>query len=281
MTEIPEGLPLHVEVHGSDAGSGVTFVLLHGYGGSTFSWRTWWPTLARRGRTVLVDLKGFGASPKPDDPRYAPDDHAELVLGVIHQLGLRRVVLVGHSMGGGVALLVALRLLDEGEDRLAGLVLVAAAAYRQRLPPFVSLARRPRLSTALLRWLGAPFVAAQVLRTIVYDRSTITRAQVAGYARPLAEPGAHRALIRTALHIVPENLEAVTARYRDLEVPALVLWGRHDPVVPLHVGRRLAASLPQARMVVLERCAHLPAEEHPDASLRAVTAFLDQRLPTS
>jgi len=58
-------------------------------------------------------------------------------------------------------------------------------------------------------------------------------------------------------------------------VPALVLWGRQDPVVPLANGRRLAAALPCADLVVLDRCGHLPPEERPAASLRAVTSFLD------
>lgn len=270
-----------MEVHGEVGEDGDTFVFLHGYGGSLFSWRTWWPTLARRGRAVLVDLKGFGASPKPDDEAYSPADHAALVLRVIRRMDLRRVTLVGHSLGGGVALLAALRLRDEEPDRLAGLVLVAAAAYRQRLPPFVALARHSRLSRALLRRLGAPFVVAQVLRSIVYDASGITAAQIRGYAKPLTDPAAHHALIQTALRVVPGDLDEVTHRYPELDVPALVLWGRHDRVVPLRVGLRLAAALPRARLVILERCAHLPAEERPVESLRALLDFLDSRARSS
>lgn len=268
-------LPLHVEVHG-DPGSPRTFVLLHGYGGSLFSWREWVPALARRGRTVLVDLKGFGASPKPDDDAYAPGDQADLVHGIIRDMDLADITLMGHSLGGGVALLAALRILDEGVHALSGLVLVAAAAFPQRLPPFVALARHPRFSSAMMRALGARFVVRQVLRSMVYDPSDISREQVEGYAPPLESPAAHRALIRTALRIVPDDLDALSRRYGELDVPALLLWGRQDRVVPLVVGRRLAATLPRGELVVLERCGHLPAEERPVESLAAVTEFLEE-----
>ena len=108
-------------------------MLLHGYGGSAFSWRYWVPVLAESHEVWTVDLKGHGSAPAPADDRYTPHDHAELVYRLILQKDLRGVTLFGHSMGGGIALIVALRLLGEG--RLKRLVLIAGAAYSQRCPP--------------------------------------------------------------------------------------------------------------------------------------------------
>jgi pimeloyl-ACP methyl ester carboxylesterase len=270
-------LPLHVETHGLAAGEGVdTFVLVHGYGGSSFSWRHWLPALAARGHVVLVDLKGFGDSPRPDDGRYAPGDQAELLYRCILQRDLRRVTLVGHSLGGGVALLAALRLLDEHPQRLGRLVLVASAAYRQMMPPFVSLAHHQYVTRLLMRLLGPRRVVRWVLRTIVYDPTRISSAQVEGYARTLAIEGTTAVLIRSALQVVPEDLDEITARYRELNVPALLLWGREDRAVPLAVGERLAGDLPDATLVVLDACGHLPAEELPDESAAVLQAFLDR-----
>ena len=142
-----EGLPLNVTTLGLAPGPGVEiFVLLHGYGASSFSWRHWVPHLAARGHVLLVDLKGFGAAPRPDDGRYAPSDQAELVHRLLVQRELTAVTLVGHSLGGGVALITALRLIDESASRLRRLVIVAGAAYQQRLPPFMLLARFRRQS---------------------------------------------------------------------------------------------------------------------------------------
>lgn len=274
----PRGdLPLHVETTGLPPGAGVdTFLLIHGYGASTFSWRYWAPRLARRGHVVMVDLKGSGRAPKPDDGRYAPQHQAELVLRLIAERDLRALTLVGHSLGGGVALLTALGLRDEGQaDRLKRLVVVAGAAYDQRLPPFVKLADHPRASSFLLRLLGPGRVVRGVLYSIVHDRSTVTEEQVRGYAEPLGAPEAVRALIDTARQIRPESLESLTACYPQLDVPALLVWGRRDRVVPLWVGQRLAQDLPRARLHVLDACGHLPAEELPDESWAVLEDFLE------
>lgn len=275
-------LPLAVETHGVAPGPGVeTFLLLHGYGGSSFSWRYWTGALARRGHVVLVDLKGFGAAPKPDDDAYGPHEQSELVHRLVLQRDLRNLTVVGHSLGGGVALLLALRLSSEAPERLARLVVLAGAAYRQKLPPFVAMAGRPRIASLILRLLGARLLVKSVLKHIVYDPSRVTRAQVEGYAEPLAGPDARRALIRVGRAVIPDDIDDVVTRFPSITVPTLVLWGREDPVVPLWVGERLAATLPEARLEVLDECGHLPAEEKPEESLRAVERFLDETRPDS
>ena len=270
-------LPLHVETHGAPAGADVdTYVLIHGYGASAFTWRYWAGPLARRGHVVLVDLKGFGAAPKPDDGRYAPDDQTELVHRLLLQRDLRRVTLIGHSMGGGIALFLALRLLREQPARLHRLVVVSGAAYEQKLPPFVTFAQRPRLCTFAMRVLGTRRVIGTVLRQIVHDGECVTGSVVEGYAEPLDSAEAVRALIAAALRMVPADLEQKVARYPEIDVPTLLLWGRHDRVVPLSIGERLATELPRARLTVLEKCGHIPPEELPEESLTAVLRFLDE-----
>ena len=271
-------LPLHVEILGPDPDPGVdSIVLLHGYGGSSFSWRYWAPFLAKRAHVVLVDMKGFGSAPKPDDGQYGPRHQAELIYRLILQADLQRVTLIGHSLGGGVALGAALRLLDSEPGRLKRLILVASAAYKQRMPLFVALAKYRRLASTALRILGTQFVIRHVLKSIVFDPSEVSDNQVLGYAKPLSSPEAHRALIDTALAIVPPDLEKLTARFEELDVPTLVLWGRQDRVVPLWVGERLADKLPDAKLQVLENCGHMPAEELPRESWEALQTFLDQR----
>jgi pimeloyl-ACP methyl ester carboxylesterase len=269
-------LALHVETAGRDPGPSVeTFVLIHGYGASRFSWRHWTPALAHRGHVVLVDLKGFGAAHKPPDDLYSPNDQAELVVRMLRERDLGNLTLIGHSLGGAVSLLTAMSLADRGLEDPRRMVIVAGAAYEQPLPPFVWLAERPRLSAALMRLLGPRRVVRHVLRSVVHDPETIEASVVDGYATPLASDGSLRALIRTARQIVPQNLEEVVGRYPRLDIPTLLIWGRHDRVVPLWVGEKLAGELPRARLEILEACGHLPAEETPTESLAAVEAFLN------
>jgi pimeloyl-ACP methyl ester carboxylesterase len=182
---------------------------------------------------------------------------------------------MGHSLGGGVTLLTALELASRHPRRLARMVIVSGAAYDQRMPPFVRLADYPRLSGLAFRAVGADRVIRAVLGQIVHDPSGIDEAQVRGYATPLTTQDAVRCLIETARQIRPATLDAIIARYPTLDVPTLLLWGRGDAVVPLSVGERLARDLPEARLVVLERCGHLPAEELPRESWAALEEFLD------
>lgn len=285
---VPSDLPLYVtevvpdaETEGGvlDTESGArqaeTFLLVHGYAASSFTWHRWRGPLARRGRVIQVDLKGFGRAPKPDDGRYRPRDLVDLLIELIRELDLSRLTLVGHSLGGGLSLLTSLRLLDAGEPRLSRLGLVAAPAYRQKLPPFVTLSKAPGLSEGFARILGANVIVNQVLRTIVHDPGTITEEQIREYAVGLESEGGIRAAMDVGRSIVPEDLDQLAARYPEIELPTFLLWGDHDPVVPLWVGERLAQELPRAALTVLPACGHVPPEEKPDESLHAFESFLD------
>lgn len=263
---------LYVEEHGT----GEPLLLLHGFGGSGFTWRHWVPTLARTHHVHVADLKGFGRSPAPRDDRYSPHDHAAAVHELLDERALHGVTLVGHSLGGGVALLTALRLLDAGVlQRLRALVLIASAAFPQRLPRFIGMARLPPIPVSGLRRSPPRGLVRLVLRGIVHDKACVTRDMVDGYALPLAEPGARYALISTARRIVPPDVDRIVARYPELDLPAKLIWGAHDRVVPPWVGERLAATLPRADLAMLDECGHLPPDEAPHRSLKMVSEFLE------
>jgi pimeloyl-ACP methyl ester carboxylesterase len=271
MTHVEKSyqLPIHVETHGS----GRPILLIHGFAGSAFSWRYWVQDLARDHRVVLVDLKGHGSAPAPRDGRYSPADQADLVYRHLVHEDLSDVTLVGHSMGGAVTLLVALRGLDEGDARVSRMALVAGAAFPQPLPPFIKMARGP-LGRMVLRFLPKRGLVRRVLRSIVHDPAEVSESQVLGYSEPLRSRAHQIAILETAAQLVPEDSEAVTSRFPDLHLPTLLLWGEHDHVVPLWVGERLADVLPHATLQVLEDCGHLPAEEKPTESLEVFRGFL-------
>ncbi len=262
-------LPLHVEQYGDGPKQ---IMLLHGFGATSYTWRSWIGALAQERRVWSVELKGHGSAPAPPDDSYSLHDHADLVHRLILQKDLHQLTLVGHSMGGGIALLVALRLLEKG--RLERLLLVSSAAYPQRLPPFIGLAARGRLSEWGLRFIPKRLLIRTVLRSIVFDRNGVTDAQVAAYAEPLYSPAHRTALIKTAGGIIPPDFAELTTRFPEIDLPTLLLWGRHDWVVPLDVGERLVTALPRARLEVMEDCGHVPPEELPKESLEIVLKFL-------
>ena len=267
---------LHVARSGLPAGPDTeTFVLLHGFGASSFTWRYWLGALERRGHVVMVDLLGFGASPKPSTGPYDPVGQAGLVTEIVRALGDVPVTLVGHSFGGGVAILTALALQDLRRPARR-LVIVSGAAYRQRLPPFVHCARYPRTMDMAFRAIGARLIVRQVFRSVVFDSSTVTDDLVEGYAAPLEHPDALEAILACAAQIEPDNLDEITSRYPSLDVPTLLLWGRHDRVVPPSIGVKLERALPEARLHLFDRCGHVPQEELPEESLSLLKAFLER-----
>ena len=264
-------LPLDVE----QRGQGPPLVFLHGFGASRFTFRAWADDLAGANELHLIDLCGCGAAPPPADGRYGPVEQAEVVTRYLCESDLRGVTLIGHSLGGGVAMLAAHRLHELGQaDRLVGLVSVAGPAYAQAIPRYIALAQLPLLGALLLRAVGPDRVVRAVLRSIFFDADCVTGVQVEGYAAPMRNPGTRDAVIATARQIVPDRLDDLVAGFGDIGTPTLLLWGRHDHVIPLWVGKRLAHEMQRARLVVLERCGHAPPEECPQESLAAVRKFL-------
>ncbi len=122
-------------------GQGAPILCLHGLGANTFTWRHFIGPLAKDHKLILVDLKGFGRSAKPDDQRYSIHDHADAVYELILKNDWQKLTLIGNSYGGALALLLALRLEDHQPSRLSKLVLIDAGAHKEYLPGYVKLMR--------------------------------------------------------------------------------------------------------------------------------------------
>ena len=268
-------LPLHVTEIEMGSPSGATFLMLHGFGASSFTWRHWAPKLSKRGRVLCVDYKGFGAAPKPSSDSYELADQAKTVVQLVDQLGLGRVTLVGHSLGGGIALLVSKELCRRTERRLDCLVLVSSLAYGQRLSPFIPLSRNVRLSRFLVRILGPQRLVRWVLHSIVHDPGVITSEMVDAYALPLrTRPGVDAALA-TGRSILVSGTKHISDRISEIDVPTLLMWGANEKVIPHWVGERLAEELPDAKLVTIQQCGHIPPEEAPDQSFSILSRFLE------
>lgn len=262
--------PLHVV----SRGRGRPLVLVHGFGASRFTWREWTPELARDHRVLEVDLKGFGDAPAPARGSYSPVEQARHLRDLVLELDLDGAVLVGHSFGGAVALLAALELRDERPGSVAALVVVAGSCYPQDLPPFISLARVPLLGALVLELAPKRPLLGAVLRAMVHDPDVVTPEMAEGYARPYRRRATRRAVLRAARQLLSDDAEALVERYGQVDVPALLIWGREDGVVPLDNGERLARDLPRARLEVVEECGHMPMDERPACTLSLVRDFL-------
>lgn len=251
-------------------GQGPAVVLLHGFASSLKTWKDIVPRLAENHRVVALDLKGFGWTDRPEGD-YSPQAQARLVFALLDQLGIDRAAVVGHSWGASVALAMAL----ESPERIDRLVLYDAWAYAEQLPTFFIWARASGLGEMMFR-LFYEQRAEDRMAHAFHDPSHVTMELVDSVEEQLARPGTLAAALAA---VRGQHYEAVEPKYKTIEHPTLLLWGREDQVTPLWVGERLSRELPKATLLTYPGCGHFPMIEAKHASTRALVQFLAPEAP--
>jgi pimeloyl-ACP methyl ester carboxylesterase len=260
------------------------FVLLHGFGSQTMTWRHLQGALGDEATPALAfDRPAFGLTARPlagDWGRganpYAPETQVALTLALMDAYGLGRAVLIGHSAGGAIALEAALA----HPERIAGLVLVSPAVVRGGGAPAWS---RPLLHTPQMARVG-PLTMRQLagqpgedfLRSAYADPTRLDPTDVDAYRRATRVHDWDRAL----WELVKASREPRFAgRLEGLDRPVLVVSGAEDRVVPLAQSEEVARSLAHATLVALPGCGHVAHEECPDETIEAVLAWLEREFP--
>jgi pimeloyl-ACP methyl ester carboxylesterase len=270
-----DGVRIHYKLAGNHEPA---MILLHGFGASTFSWREVVAPLAELGTVVAYDRPSSGLTARPlpgdwtGDSPYGPEAQVEQLIGLMDQLNIREAILIGHSAGGTVAVNVALR----HPDRVAALVLVDPAIYTSGgAPAWI----RPLLGTPQLRRIG-PLIARsiqsrgeQILDLAWHDPSKITAEVRVGYRLPLQAENWDRGLWELAVAGRDRHL---AAQLKDVRQPVLVITGDDDRIVPTAESIRLADELPDAELVVIPACGHVPHEECPAPFLATATQFISR-----
>lgn len=254
-------------------GAGDPILCLHGLGANLYSWRHFIAPFSQHNKLILVDFKGCGRSPKPLDAHYSTEEKVEDIYRLILEENLTNLTLVGNSLGGAIAMLVAIRLRKQQSDRVSKLILIDSAGDKGNLPPHFKLLRSP-LGTAIIYLAPSKLAALLTLRLCYYERTRITKEQVFAYALPLATRGGRHALLHTIRQCIPENAEELIAQISKIDVSTFILWGREDKVIPLKVGQLLHQLIPNSTLEVIERCGHVPQEEKPDETIARISRFL-------
>ncbi len=254
MKVASNGISLHAEERGA---GDLSLVFLHYYGGSSRTWKHVTAKLAPDFHTIAIDHRGWGESDAPADG-YRLADLAADAEGVIAALNLQRYVLIGHSMGGKVAQLMASR----QPAGLAGLVLVAPS------PP------SPMIMPAPAREMMAGAYASREAVEATID-NVLT-------AKPLSAEDREQ-VIEDSLRGAPQakiawprytSLENIAAQAGDINVPTLVIAGALDRVdPPIRLRAELLPRIPQAVMHVLPGTGHLSMLESPDAVSAIIANF--------
>jgi pimeloyl-ACP methyl ester carboxylesterase len=266
-----------IRIHYQAGGCGPSaLVFLHGFAASYTTWEEIVPYFpADRYRIFLLDMKGFGMSAKPRDGAYSIEEQSDMVRAFIGELGFPSVTLIGHSLGGGVALRACLQM-QSGKDpfTVERLVLMDCAAYPQRLPKFFRRLKIPVLGPLFFRLIPARIMVRRAMEMVFYDKSAITPERFERYRRYFRGRGLAYSLRATIRCIDPEAYANIGEQYRKLTVPALIIWGEQDRIVKLKYGRMLHDDLPGSQLKIIERCGHNPHEERPAETFAAMEEFL-------
>jgi pyruvate dehydrogenase E2 component (dihydrolipoamide acetyltransferase) len=240
-------------------GDGVPVLLVHGFGADLNTWLFTQPALAARRRAVALDLPGHGGSAREVGAGDV-ESLTDAVEGALGALGVERVHLVGHSMGGAVAISQTLH----RPERIASLTLIASAGLGPEINAsfidgFVRMARRRE--------------AVEVIGLLVHDPALVSRAMVEDVLRYKRLDGVSAALAKIAQAWFPGGRQSLdlTGQIAELAMPVQVIWGRQDRIIPVAHAEALANRLP---VRILDAAGHLPHMEKAGEVNRLIEQFI-------
>lgn len=265
------------------AGSGPVVLLIHGVGDNSTSWEPIHAKLARRFTVIAPDLLGHGQSDKPRAD-YSVAAYANGMRDLLSVLGIDRVTVVGHSLGGGVAMQFAYQF-PQMVDRL---VLVGTGGVTREVNIALRFAAMPAGGEALAL-LRLPLVMP-TLHTLGRLLNAVMGSTGIGHDIPnalriladLPEPTASAAFTRTLRSVVDWRGQVVTMLdrcYLTESIPVQLLWGEMDAVIPVSQAHMVHAAMPGSRLEIFAGAGHFPHHADPDRFLGVLEDFIDSTAP--
>jgi pimeloyl-ACP methyl ester carboxylesterase len=255
-----------------EAGSGPPVVMLHGLGATKAEFLPTVRALADRHRMIALDLPGFGDSDKPFPAAYDARFFARWVEAALDALELDQAHVIGHSMGGRVAIEVGLR----RPDRVAGLVLMTPSMAWIAERRWANYLRLVRPELALLQPAPRPVVEQIVKRIVPGASNDWVRAALDDFMRAYLTPRGRVAFYAAARHIYlekPDGPNGFWTRLEALRSDSLFIWGKRDGIVPIGFERHVKRVVPNARHVEVDS-GHVPQIESPGPTHAAIASFL-------
>lgn len=275
-----------IELHGHrviyhTAGSGPPVVLIHGMVNSSRHWRRVAEVLAAHHTVIAPDLIGHGDSATPRGD-YSLGAHAAGIRDLLAVIGVERASIVGHSLGGGVAM----QFFYQFPQRTQRLVLVSSGGLGHEVSPLLRSAALPGVS-GLLKLAANPRMLAALRGAGTRldasgSRYGVHLQAIARALAPLERPGARTAFLHTLRSVIDIEGQRVNANDRLYlldGVPAMIVWGARDRTIPLEHGRSAHLLAPGSRFEILQKAAHFPHLEDPDGLAALLLDFLASTEP--
>jgi pimeloyl-ACP methyl ester carboxylesterase len=273
------------ELHGRGigylgGGEGSVLLLIHGIAVSSEHWRPVLEPLAQRHTVIAPDLPGHGMSGGGAGD-YSLGNLATGLRDLLLALGHDRATLVGHSLGGGIAMQFAYQF----PEMVERLVLVSSGGLGPEVSPVLRAAALPGADLFIAATAGA---GEKVGNAVVRGLTAIGRrpgpdiAEVARAYTALGEPQRRKAFLATIRSVVGtkgQRVSAIDRLYLAEEVPVLIIWGARDPIIPVHHGEAAQRALRGSQMEVFEGAGHLPQLEQPTHFTAVLERFLSENEP--
>lgn len=243
-----------------EAGEGPPVLLLHGWPTSSFIWRDVMAPIARTNRVVAVDLPGSGQSDKPTEAGYDFPFFEGVLDGFLDALGIDRLAVAGHDLGGPIIL----HWLMGRPDRVSGVALLNTLVYPEFSDAVVDLLTTLHDDEGRVR-LTSDEGLADIMRLGVADPARITPEVAAGVTAPFRSADDRLALARACVGLHPDGFVELARWLPSLSVPLRIVYGEQDQVLPdvAETMARVAADVPHAEVTVLPDCGHFLQEEAP------------------
>jgi len=256
----------------TERGQGRPVLFIHGFASFSFTWMNLLRFLPEDLRCITIDLKGAGYSEKISDDHLAPFDQAVVVSEFIRRLDLRNMTLVGHSMGGAIALISMFN--EPIRERVDGLILIDSAGLFQKLPKFIDDLTSTSPHSPLVKLAKEDLLASLVLHQAYFDKNKLMAETVQEYADVLRQENAKECLINSARQIAIANVRSFVENVRKIHVRSMIIWGENDEIIPLEDAYRFREDLPHAEVKIISSCGHSPQEEKPQDTAAMVAEFL-------
>ena len=250
-------------------GAGEPVVFVHGFATSGHLWSDVVSLMPAGHRLIVLDALGHGRSDPPGDRPLSLRAHGERIVELLDVLGVDAACVVGHGVGGAIAQSLAIH----SARRVARLALLASTGFGDWATRDLMIARA---TLPLTRRLPPPWLLSMVRTELERGYGDRSRAvhSIDRYLRPFATMDGRDTLVRHLRALDTRETASLGARLGEIACPTTIVWGEHDPFLPVSLGRRLARAIPDATMHVIPGARHFLPEEWPRQAADAIAALL-------
>jgi pimeloyl-ACP methyl ester carboxylesterase len=245
-----------------EEGTGKYVVLVHGLGASAERWEYVIPRLSKKYHVIVPDLIGFGYSDKPSVD-YTPEFFSGFIFDFLNTLGINKISMVGSSLGGQIVAECAIT----QNKIIEKIVLVSPSGFMKHSTPTLDA----YMMAALYPSPDGAKMAFQMMTGTHKDIDTKT---INGFVERMTLPNAKMAFMSTILGL--KNSDSMTDRLARISIPAMVIWGKKDSLIPIEYSKNFVSAIKNCQFVEMDNCGHTPYVEEPEEFSKILFRFLSQ-----